>query len=308
MKNIIEVKNLVKNYKEVEAVKNVSFNVKEGELFALLGTNGAGKSTTINIICTILDKTSGQIIVDGYNIEKNFNQVRERIGIVFQSSVLDGLLTVRENLETRASYYNIKGKEFNTVLEYLTDKLELGDFLDRRYDNLSGGQQRKADIARALIHNPKILFLDEPTTGLDPKTRLQVWELLAELREKTNMTVFLTTHYMEETANADTIVILEEGEIKAKGTPTGLKDKYSFDTIKLYFKDKEIVKKYLKDNKLKYTEKEEMFLLKIKTKVNVLEILNNLDKHLNSFEVIKGNMDTVFLTVTGRDNLEKGDI
>lgn len=219
MSNIIEVKNLVKNYKDVHAVNDISFTVEEGSFFAFLGINGAGKSTTINILCTVLEKTSGNVKIGGYDLDKEKNKIKELIGIVFQGSVLDKQLTVKENLESRASYYGLNKKEIAKRIESLTQTFDLSEILKRKYGTLSGGQRRRVDIARALINRPKLLFLDEPTTGLDPKTRLQVWEIIHNLRKETGLTVFLTTHYMEETVDCDNVVIM----IRAKLLPTILR-------------------------------------------------------------------------------------
>ena len=219
MSNIIEVKNLVKNYKDVHAVNDISFTVEEGSFFAFLGINGAGKSTTINILCTVLEKTSGNVKIGGYDLDKEKNKIKELIGIVFQGSVLDKQLTVKENLESRASYYGLNKKEIAKRIESLTQTFDLSEILKRKYGTLSGGQRRRVDIARALINRPKLLFLDEPTTGLDPKTRLQVWEIIHNLRKETGLTVFLTTHYMEETVDCDNVVIID----RAKLLPTILR-------------------------------------------------------------------------------------
>ena len=231
MSNIIEVKNLVKNYKDVHAVNDISFTVEEGSFFAFLGINGAGKSTTINILCTVLEKTSGNVKIGGYDLDKEKNKIKELIGIVFQGSVLDKQLTVKENLESRASYYGLNKKEIAKRIESLTQTFDLSEILKRKYGTLSGGQRRRVDIARALINRPKLLFLDEPTTGLDPKTRLQVWEIIHNLRKETGLTVFLTTHYMEETVDCDNVVIIDSGKIVANDSPHNLKKDYSSNSL-----------------------------------------------------------------------------
>ena len=194
MNNIIEINNLSRSFGEVKAVNDLSFKVKEGELFAFLGVNGAGKSTTINIICAQLEKDSGTVIIDGDDLDKSAQTIKSKIGVVFQNSVLDKALTVKDNLESRAALYGITGDEFNKRLDELVLLLDFGDLLKRTVGKLSGGQRRRIDIARALIHNPKILILDEPTTGLDPQTRRLLWNVIYALRKDRNMTVFLTTH------------------------------------------------------------------------------------------------------------------
>ena len=234
MGNIIEIAHLSKSFGAVKAVQDLSFCVKAGELFAFLGINGAGKSTTINILCGQLSKDSGSVMIDGVDLDKEVAQVKCELGVVFQSSVLDAALTVYDNLESRAALYGIFGKAFKARLAELADLLDFGDLLKRPVGKLSGGQRRRIDIARALLHRPKILILDEPTTGLDPQTRKTIWDVIADLRRQNNMTVFLTTHYMEEAAEADNIVILDGGKIVAEGTPLFLKNSFSGDYITLY--------------------------------------------------------------------------
>lgn len=227
MENIVEIKNLKKYFKDVKAVDDISFKIKEGELFAFLGLNGAGKSTTINIISGVLKKDSGSVFVCGQDTDTNMDQIKPQIGIVFQHSVLDNKLSVKDNLRYRAALYGIKRENFEANLQELADKLQFSDLLNRPLGKLSGGQKRRIDIARALIHKPKILILDEPTTGLDPVTRMLVWNLIDELRKTQNLTVLLTTHYMEEAADADYVVIIDGGKIVATGTPIELKNQYA---------------------------------------------------------------------------------
>ena len=286
MSNIIEVKNLVKNYKDVHAVNDISFTVEEGSFFAFLGINGAGKSTTINILCTVLEKTSGNVKIGGYDLDKEKNKIKELIGIVFQGSVLDKQLTVKENLESRASYYGLNKKEIDKRIESLTQ-------------TLSGGQRRRVDIARALINRPKLLFLDDPTTGLDPKTRLQVWEIIHNLRKETGLTVFLTTHYMEETVDCDNVVIIDSGKIVADDSPHNLKKDYSSNSLVWYTEENSENDNLLKADNLEFERVGDAYKIKIKDSRQALEITN---KHTEivDFEIIKGNMDDVFLTVTGK--------
>jgi len=233
MDKIIEVRGLSKSYGTVQAVKNIDFYVETGKLFAFLGPNGAGKTTTINIICTLLDQDKGDVVLDGCALGRDNQKIRDRIGIVFQESVLDPLLTVKENLLTRGSIYGLSAKvvEANAAKAMKVTMIE--DLALRRYGTLSGGQRRRTDIARALIHRPKILFLDEPTTGLDPQTRKSVWNMIEELRREEGMTIFLTTHYMEEAEKADYVIVIDDGEIAARGTPAELKDKYSTDALEI---------------------------------------------------------------------------
>lgn len=233
MRNIIEIKQLNKTFKDVKAVQNLELFVREGELFAFLGVNGAGKSTTINIMCGQLSKDSGQILIDDLDLDNNLNQAKSKLGVVFQNSVLDSALTVYDNLENRAALYGITGEEFTQKLHSLSKLLQFEDFLYREVRKLSGGQRRRIDIARALLHDPKILILDEPTTGLDPQTRKTLWDVIFGLRKNQNMTVFLTTHYMEEAAEADYVVIIDKGKVVANGTPLELKINIQ-ETLLLY--------------------------------------------------------------------------
>lgn len=301
MKNIIEITDLKKSYGDVKAVDGISFNVKEGSLFAFLGLNGAGKSTTINIICSILKKDSGKILINGLDLDKESDEIKHLIGVVFQNSTLDSILSVKDNLTIRAGFYGLKGKAWKTRLEELTEMLDLENILKKPVKNLSGGQKRRVDIARGLINYPKILILDEPTTGLDPQTRKKIWTIIEDLQKKQKMTVFLTTHYMEEANKADRVVILDSGHIVADDTPHKLKNTYAGDYIKAFMpKNEEFEAEYLKNtgNNLEYHG--EFYTLKIKNSKDAKELINTYDKYLTDFEVLKGDMDDVFLNITGK--------
>ena len=282
-KKIIEVSNLKKSYGDIEAVKGIDFYVDEGSLFAFLGLNGAGKSTTIDMMCTFLKADSGKIKIDNYEVNKDDDKIKSLIGVVFQDSVLDDLLTVKENLKVRSKLYNMSKSEFNKNLEEIAHVTGINDFLNRQYGKLSGGQRRRADIARALINKPKILFLDEPTTGLDPNSRKSVWDMIRRLQEENNMTVFLTTHYMEEAAKADYIIIMNEGKIEAKGTTYELKEKYTKDKMIVYTKNKS-------------------FFIDIENTLESIIIIVDCREYIESFEVIKGSMDDVFINITRKGN------
>ncbi len=299
MKDIIIIKSLSKNYGDINAVKDISFSIKEGSFFAFLGPNGAGKSTTINILCTLLDKTAGFASVDGHEIGKDDSLVREKIGVVFQESVLDSLLTVRENLETRAAFYGIKGKEFDERLHDIAKATEISDFIKRRYGKLSGGQRRRADIARALINTPKVLFLDEPTTGLDPHTRKSVWRTVKKLQEEKKVTVFLTTHYMEEAAEADDVAIIDNGSIVAQGSPAQLRIKFSTDMLKVMPKSIDEYEDYLKKQQLEFDNDRGVLNIPVENSIDALEILKKTQSMIENFEVVRGNMDDVFLNIAG---------
>ena len=296
MKTIISVNNLKKSFGEVKAVNDISFEVKEGSLFAFLGLNGAGKSTTINILCGDLQKDSGEVFINGNNIDNSINEIKPLIGVVYQDSVLDKQLTVKDNLFLRGALYGLDKEQINERIEKIDRLFSIKELLKRTVGKLSGGQRRRVDIARALLHQPRIIILDEPTTGLDPQTRKMVWSAIETLRKESNLTVFLTTHYMEEAANADDVIILDNGKIVAHGTPLSLKNQYSGDFIKLYNTNVELLDK----NKIKYTNKGEYYQIEINNSHQAVEIINKYPEVFLDFEIIKGNMDDVFLSVTGK--------
>ena len=296
MENSIQIYNLYKSYGEVKAVQDLSFCVKKGELFAFLGLNGAGKSTTISIICGQLKKDGGRVEINGKSLDENTEEIKREIGVVFQNSVLDKPLSVYDNLKTRAMLYGIEGEDLDRRLKELDELFSLKEILKRPYGKLSGGQRRRVDIARALLHKPSILILDEPTTGLDPQTRNTVWQVLDGLRKKEGMTVFLTTHYMEEAADADYVVILDSGRIAAEGTPLQLKNEYAGDYISLYNVTEEQVKKLQKP----YEKIRDGWRVSVaNTKEATALILANPDVFVD-YEIVKGRMDDVFLAVTGK--------
>lgn len=293
---ILDVKDLDKSFGDVHAVNSISFKVKKGELFAFLGVNGAGKSTTISIICGLLKKDKGTVLVDGSDIDHGLDKISKTLGVVFQSSALDKPMSVKDNLRSRAALYGIYGKEFKNRLDELATMLDFKKLLNRKVGKLSGGQKRKIDIARALIHKPKILILDEPTTGLDPQTRKIIWNVMDDLREKENMTIFLTTHYMEEASDADYVVILDRGQIVARGTPVELKNEYTGDFITLYGVDEEEVKKL----NLPYEKIQNSYRIEVEDTSKVTELILNNPSLFKDYEIQKGKMDDVFLSVTGK--------
>lgn len=301
MRNIIEIEHLSKSFGEVKAVQDISFTVKEGELFAFLGVNGAGKSTTISIICGQLNKDAGTVIIDGHTLDKNIDKIKNEIGVVFQDSVLDKALSVRDNLQSRAALYGITGEAFKKRLVQLANLLEFEDLLKRPVGKLSGGQRRRIDIARALLHEPKILILDEPTTGLDPQTRKILWDVISTLRKEKNMTVFLTTHYMEEAADADYVVILDGGMISAQGTPLELKNTHTGDFITIYGISEEQVQ--ILDRP--YEGLRNAYRVSVPNTSCATELIIKHPDVFKDYEIIKGKMDDVFLAVTGR-KLEGG--
>ena len=301
MENAIEVKGLVKNYGEVKAVRGIDFHVKKGKLFAFLGPNGAGKSTTIDIICTFLQQDEGVVKVGGYTLGKEDTKIREIIGAVFQVGLLDDLLSVEENLRTRGSFYKIKGAELDEAVRHAVEVTGISNLFKRRYGQLSGGQRRRADIARALVHAPEILFLDEPTTGLDPQTRKNVWDTIERIQKDKGMTVFMTTHYMEEAANADYVIVIDNGKIVAEGTPAELKDEYSKDKLVLSTSRKEELAARLQELGLEYKQVADSFTIQITGSLEALPSIEATKDLLDSFEVLKGTMDDAFINITGKE-------
>lgn len=293
---MIRIEHLSKAYGKVKAVDDISFNVKKGELFAFLGINGAGKSTTIGIICAQLSKDFGKVYVNGIDIDKASNSIKRDIGVVFQNSVLDKALSVRANLESRAALYGIFGDTFKERLNELDALLGLKDILNRPVGKLSGGQRRRIDIARALIHKPKLLILDEPTTGLDPQTRTTIWSVIQSLRKDCNMTVLLTTHYMEEAADADNVVIIDSGKIIAQGTPLELKNKYTGDFITIY----NVREEELNRLECKYEKIGEGYKIYVPDTAYATSLIIKYPEIFVDYEITKGRMDDVFLSVTGK--------
>ena len=296
MNNIIEINHLSKSFGEVKAVQDLSFRVKEGELFAFLGVNGAGKSTTINIMCGQLLKDSGSVKIDGMDLDTSLNLIKSELGVVFQNSVLDSALSVYDNLESRAALYGIIGSDFKARLNELAELLEFKDLLKRTVGKLSGGQRRRIDIARALLHSPKILILDEPTTGLDPQTRAMLWKVISSLRKSESMTVFLTTHYMEEAADADYVVIIDSGKIVAEGTPLELKNKYTGDFITIYG----VNEKTVKELGYPFEKMRDAYKLSVPNTKAATELIIKYPEVFTDYEITKGKMDDVFLSVTGK--------
>ncbi len=299
----VKIEHLVKTYGEKKAVNDISFVVEKGSLFAFLGINGAGKSTTINIMCSILGKDSGKIYVNGYDLDDDPFAIKNDIGIVFQTSVLDKELTVLQNLQIRTSFYSLSKEEKKKNIRDIIELLELQPILRQGVSTLSGGQLRRVDIARAMVHRPKLLILDEPTTGLDPKTRLNVWAMIDKIRKETGMTVFLTTHYLEEAEKATDVVIMDKGCIIAHGMPNQLKNAYSSDNLYGYmeqipeFNAKLVSAGY----NFSYDNERGAYKISLKDTASAKKLLSEFDGYLKDIELVKGNMDDVFLNVTGKD-------
>jgi multidrug/hemolysin transport system ATP-binding protein len=297
-RTVIRVRDLSKSYGQVRAVNDVSFDVDDGAIFAFLGTNGAGKSTTISCVTTVLAADAGTIDVGGHRVGSDDEAVRRTVGVVFQSSLLDPELSVRENLDVRASFYGIGRTDRRDRLTRLAPKIGLDGILDRRYGTLSGGQKRRADIARALVHEPAVLFLDEPTAGLDPQSREQVWDTIHALRDEVGLTVFLTTHYMHETERADQVVIIDAGELVASGTPAGLRQQHSSSVLTITPRDSAAILATCAGRSLTCVESQGLLAVHVDSSETARELLRLHDADIVDFEFRHGTMDDVFLALT----------
>ncbi|MCL2372782.1 MAG: ATP-binding cassette domain-containing protein [Defluviitaleaceae bacterium] len=308
MEKIIEVQSLTKSYmvkgKEIRAVKGIDFYVEKGTLFSFLGKNGAGKSTTIDILCTLLEPDAGKVLINGFELGKNDFEIRQSIGIVFQRSLLDSMLTVYENLKIRGKFYKFSRKKLKERIEAVTEIAQLQEFLHQPYEKLSGGQRRRADIARALINTPQILFLDEPTTGLDSGTRKEIWATIRALQKEKGVTVFLTTHYMEEAEQSDYITIMGHGEILAKGTPLELKIKYCHDLLKIVPKNPETFKKTLTEHKIDFVQNGEVLEIILDATTDAIPLVERFRYDITNVEIVNGTMDDVFLDITGQEDVQ----
>lgn len=293
----ISVRDLRKSYGDTEAVRGLSFDVPEGSFFAFLGPNGAGKSTTISIICSLMEPDSGTVRVFGRDVSDP--EVRRDIGVVFQDPMMDGRLTVRENLAIRGGLYGIGRGEIREAVEGAIRDAGCGEFADRAYSKLSGGQRRRADIARALVHRPRLLLLDEPTAGLDPQTRRMIWDTVERLNREGGMTVLLTTHYMEEAAGADDIVIVNHGEIAAHGTPARLRDEHCSDAMTVVPSDMGRALSIVAGTGLPYETDGRSITVRLRRTVDAVPVIEALDGLLESLEVRSGTLDDAFIRITG---------
>lgn len=294
-KNIIVTENIVKRFGSITAVNQVSLSVKKGTMCALLGTNGAGKSTLIKILTTSLEPSSGSAMVAGHQIGKNDNRIRRSIGVVFQQSLLDPLLTVRENLVVRASFYQLP--DVTMRIDELAQLIGLEEFIDRRYGKLSGGQRRRVDIARALIHSPALLFLDEPTTGLDPKSREDVWHTVHDLQKRKNLTVLLTTHYMEEAERANDVYMISHGKIVAHDTPQALRAAHAADILTLVPAVGTNLLAMLHKHHIDAVADKDTLLVRVSSAREALDLLKEYENHIVDFEFRHGDMDDAFLSL-----------
>jgi multidrug/hemolysin transport system ATP-binding protein len=294
---IIRIKDIKKNYGPIEAVKGISFSIREGEFFSLLGPNGSGKTTTISMICTILSMDAGSVEICGYRVGQDDKKIRRMLGVVFQNNRLDSVLTVRENLEIRGRLYGLPKPTLKNRIEELLNVTGAGDLVERKYGTLSGGEKRKIDIARALIHSPKILLLDEPTTGLDPESRSKIWQMVTNLRNEENVTILLTTHYLEETNESDHVVVLNEGRAQVAGKPSEIKERYSHNFLIIHTNHKEKLEIMLNDQKTAYKYRDGMFFIPLKNTKEAISIINDCQDLIESYEVKQGTMDDAFMSI-----------
>lgn len=304
MTKIIQVEGLRKRYGDLEVVRGIDFYVKEGALFAFLGPNGAGKSTTISILSTQIAKNAGRCILGGHELGRDDEGIRRDIGIVFQEHVLDDRLSVAENVVLRAGLYGMNRAQAVRAAQSAMAAVDCQGIERRRYGRLSGGQKRKADIARALVHTPRILFLDEPTTGLDPAARRQVWDAIRRLQTTRGITIFLTTHYMEEAAQADYIVVIDRGSVVANGTPAYIREQYTQDMLRVTAADEEKMQQFLASMDLRFTQRAGQFEVPLLRTAAAIPILAACSENVASFEVTKGSMDQAFLNLIGKEESE----
>lgn len=299
--NSIEVKNFTKNFDNITAVDNISFTVEQGTIFAFLGPNGAGKSTTINTLCTIQDKTYGELKINGNDVTHQKDKVRKDIGIVFQESTLDGKLTVEENLKLHCDFYNVPNAEVKERIDFVLELVDLENRRNYSVNSLSGGMKRRAEIARGLVHFPKVLFLDEPTTGLDPQTRANVWDYIHKLQKQKNITIFLTTHYMDEAEICNKVAIIDKGKIVAHDTPYNLKKKYTTTTIKIKSSNNDNIMQYLGECSIKYKLDNEQIVVYATNVDDVLDITSKFRTSIEDLEINKGTLNDVFIAITGKE-------
>ena len=302
----IDVTGLTKRYREKVAVDDISFSVADGGVFAFVGTNGAGKSTTIGCLTTVLPFDAGDVRVRGHDVRRDGERVREAIGVVFQESLLDPALTVRENLRLRGRLSRVARTTLEAKIAQVSRLIGLDEFLDRRYGKLSGGQRRRADIARALLHEPAVLFLDEPTAGLDPASRALVWSTLHELSSRGDLTVFLTTHYLEETEEAARVCIIDDGRIIADDTPANLRAGYSRSVLTVATDDADALIAEARAMGADPARAGDSVVIGVPGADAARRLLSVHGDRVRDFEFRHGRMDDVFLALTGRSAEEVG--
>lgn len=301
MSNIIEVKNFTKRFGDFVAVNDISFTVEEGSIFGFLGSNGAGKSTTINTLCTILDKTKGNVKINGYDISRQKDKVRNEIGIVFQESTLDNKLTIEENIKFHCEFYSVPKNEIKERIDFVLNLVDLTDWRKAPVGSLSGGMKRRVELARGLVHYPKVLFLDEPTTGLDPQTRANIWSYIYKLQKEKNITIFLTTHYMDEAEICNKVAIMDHGKIVAYDSPYNLEKKYTSNVTRIKVSNMDLFIQYLEANSIKYKLSEDLFKIYSTNIKDILSMVSLFKDSIADFETTKGTLNDVFLAVTGKE-------
>ncbi|MCZ2491174.1 ABC transporter ATP-binding protein [Dellaglioa carnosa] len=292
---LLTAKSISKTYREKVAVNHIDLTVKEGQLIAFLGPNGAGKSTTINMLTGLIQTTSGEIRLAG--LDPKQKEYHHKIGVVFQNSVLDGQVTVQQNIQNRARMYKNIDLDFENQL---IDDFGLTTILDQRYDTLSGGQRRRVDIARALVHQPDLLFLDEPSTGLDIQTRKVIWGTLEKLRETRGLTIILTTHYLEEAEEADFVYVIDHGEVIAHDTVKQLKEDYAQNLLTIESENKDAVLAEI-DSSWSVVQEKGSLLIKVPNEHDAIDFLQRVEPMITHFEFRHGNMDDIFMALTGKE-------
>lgn len=307
MKNIIEINNLKKSYGDFQAVKDVSFSVKKGEIFGFLGPNGAGKSTTINMLSTMIKPSSGDASINGFNVSKERDKVRESIGIIFQENTLDEKLTAYENLMLHCKLYGLEKSVREERINEVLDMVELSDKKENLVKTFSGGMKRRLEIARGLLHYPKVIFLDEPTVGLDPQTRDHIWSYILKLKEREGITVFLTTHYMDEAEFCDRIAIIDDGRIIALETPESLKNSLGGDIMEISTKDNDKALKIIKDkyNKNPKVKNGIISFNVLKGNEFLVDFVKDFEIPIDSVNLRRPTLNDVFLGLTGREIREE---
>ncbi|RSL33071.1 ATP-binding cassette domain-containing protein [Salibacterium salarium] len=303
MNHIIEVSQLNKHYKDTHAVKDVNFEVEQGEIFGFLGPNGAGKSTTINMICTMLAPSSGSIEINGFDVTKQKNKVRESIGIIFQENTLDEKLTAGENLMLHCKFYKVPKEKRQARIQEVLEIVDLVESKTKKVETFSGGMKRRLEIARGLLHYPKVLFLDEPTVGLDPQTRAHIWEYILRLKRKEGITMFLTTHYLDEAEISDRIAIMDHGEIITINSPAQLKQELGGDIIELSTKDNNRALQDMNENfpDAEISVQDDTIQIKVPNSDDFIsDFITQLHVPITRLNIRKPTLNDVFLAFTGR--------
>jgi ABC-2 type transport system ATP-binding protein len=305
---IVRVENLIKQYNSFVAVKGIDIEVKRGESFGFLGPNGAGKTTTINVLCTLLKATSGTAQVNGFDCLTQPHKVRSSIGLVFQEVTLDNELTAYENLIFHCYLYNMKRSDAEERIGEILEVVDLSNRKDEQVKKYSGGMKRRLELARGLLHRPKVLFLDEPTLGLDPQSRVQTWDFIEKLKVQEDITIFMTTHYLEEAENCDRIAIIDEGKIIACGTSEELKKNLEGDTISLKTRDDEKARSWIEEKfKISVSQLKDGLSFTVSGGENFIpQLFNGFPIEVLSVSLKRPSLDDVFISLTGKEIKDNG--